>query len=42
MELQPLIIPGEHQENKQVNENEPSKEHDRNNGEFFYFLILNS
>lgn len=31
MELEPLIVPGEHQENEQVNENEPSKEQDRDN-----------
>ena len=31
MELEPLIVPGEHQVNEQVNENEPSKEQDHDN-----------
>lgn len=31
MDLEPLIVPGEHQENEQVNENEPSKEQDHDN-----------
>jgi hypothetical protein len=31
VELEPLTVPEEHQENEQVNENEPSKEQDHDN-----------